>query len=556
MLRLNNICYRYTGRKEATLKDISLHIGKGEMLLLAGRSGSGKSTLIKVITGLLSSSGENLLAGSIYIDGHNVTKASPEAIGVLAGTLYQTPDDQLFAMSVADEVAFALENRSFSPEFIEKQVEKTLKMVGLEGYGDCSINRLSGGQRQRLALASILVTEPGLLILDEPVSQMNPQGVESFLELLKELNHRAGISILMVEHRVNELASYFKRLAIMENGSIVYDGTMKKAWSFLTGKERLGLREPDCVKLGRLLNFPLLSASIPENLSMLQEKYLPHGKAVNLHEFSKAEQAEQTEQTSAVQKAPVLQLEHVFYTYPSAKKATLKDISFNIAPGSITALMGFNGAGKSTLFNLIGGLTEADTGKLLLDGKKLSEAAERICYLMQEPDLMLLADSVLEEVLWNNKKIAKNEAEELLQKLDLLQYENDFPQMLSKGQRLRLMLGAMLARRPSLLLLDEPTTGQDEVNLQEIKKLLKGFRQQGGSVFICTHDLNLTAEIADSVLVLADGKIIAEGLPKKVLADKEILRLGGLKALAMLELSEQADLPPCLMPKEVAACVE
>ena len=237
MLCIQDVSYKYQSREDCTLKHVSLTLNDGEMLLLAGRSGCGKSTLIKIISGLVSEEGRGVLQGKVMLDGEDITCWPPEKIGRLAGTVYQTPDDQLFAMTVADETGFALENQGVEPEQVHKAVAETLAKVGLEGYEDYSIHQLSGGQRQRLALASILITKPRLLILDEPVSQMNPQGVQAFMELLLRLNKEEQISILMIEHRVNELAGYFPRLAIMQKGKIVYDGPMEEAWPTL-GRDR------------------------------------------------------------------------------------------------------------------------------------------------------------------------------------------------------------------------------------------------------------------------------------------------------------------------------
>ena len=275
MLKIDNLSYRYPSRKQFTLKNINLTLADGEMLLLAGRSGCGKSTLIKAVSGLLGSEERGELQGAIYLQGEDISKWPPEKTGQLVGTVYQSPDDQLFAMTVADEVGFALENQGEEPEVIARKVSETLKLVGLGGFEDYSIHKLSGGQRQRLALASILVTRPGLLILDEPVSQMNPQGVQSFMQLLVRLNREAGIAILMIEHRVNELCKYFSRLAVMQEGRIVYDGLVADAWQAMTGRGDLGLREPQTVKLCRALQLSELTTDQGKIVQMLRNECEP-----------------------------------------------------------------------------------------------------------------------------------------------------------------------------------------------------------------------------------------------------------------------------------------
>lgn len=532
MLKIDNLSYRYPSRKQFTLKNINLTLADGEMLLLAGRSGCGKSTLIKAISGLLGSEERGELQGAIYLQGEDISKWPPEKTGQLVGTVYQSPDDQLFAMTVADEVGFALENQGEEPEVIARKVSETLQLVGLGGFEDYSIHKLSGGQRQRLALASILVTRPGLLILDEPVSQMNPQGVQSFMQLLVRLNREAGIAILMIEHRVNELCKYFSRLAVMQDGRIVYDGLVKDAWKAMTGRTDLGLREPQTVKLCRALQLSELTTDQEKIVQMLRSECEPAVTAAQA-------------QPAGPQK-PLLEARDLYYTYPGSKEPTLKKLQFTLYQGQITAIMGFNGAGKSTLMNLLGGLTQTQQGSLLLAGQPVDKQLGKIGYLRQEPDLMLLADTVCEELCWKNHTITQQELQQLLEHMNLAEYADDFPLALSKGQRLRVVLGAMLAKKPALLLLDEPTTGQDEQSLAEIRRLLLAYKEQGGSIFICTHDMELAAQVADRVIVLCAGQIIADGTTEEVLSNKELVEAGGLTPSAQLPVCEQAGLPPCI----------
>lgn len=545
MLKIKGLFYRYQSRTVFTLKNIDLQLAEGEMLLLAGRSGCGKSTLIKAISGLLGDSDLGELKGSIVLSGEDVTKASPEDIGMLVGTVYQSPDDQLFAMTVADEVGFALENRGVAPEEIQRVVGETLRLVGLEGLEKNSIHQLSGGQRQRLALASILVTKPKLLILDEPVSQMNPAGVKAFMELLQKLNRDEHIAVLMIEHRVNELYQYFNRLAVMSNGSIIFDGAMEKAWDFLANLEKqevTGIREPQGVKLCKLLGLSRLCA--------------PEGKVVELIKGEKVLlNGNKPDKTRNLKDLVQVQLEEVEYIYPGMKLPTLPCLNFSLHRNQITALMGFNGAGKSTLLNMLGGLTKPTKGRILIGGIDVSKQLGNVGYLRQEPDLMLLADTVEEELSWKNKALTKEMLNYYLAKLHLQEYAKDFPLALSKGQRLRVVLGAMLAKKPQLLLLDEPTTGQDEQSLAEIKALLLDYKEQGGSIFICTHDVELAAHIADRVIILKQGSIIADGYASQILSNENLLKDSGLTSTPVLNISKLLGIPDCVVEEEVSSYV-
>ena len=542
MLEIKDLCCRYLSRKKDTLRHVNLSIQEGEMVLIAGRSGSGKSTLIKSITGLLDEE-EGYLSGEILLQGKNLRAMSPEDIGLLVGTVYQTPDDQLFAMTVADEVGFALENRGEEPAIIAAEVKRALEKTGLSGFEERSIHALSGGQRQRLALASILVTHPKLLILDEPVSQMNPQGVKDFLELLVSLNREDHMTILVVEHRVNELARYFPRICCMYEGQFVYDGKTEEAWNVLGDTEAYGLREPQAVKLSRLLHLPKISGHVNEVAREIQQAALP--LAVHV------------ERKESISQAPViLEGKNLHYRYEGAEKETLHGVNFQIHKGTINALMGFNGAGKSTLMNLLSGLDAPSSGEILLLGKPAQKQRHHIGYMRQEADLMLLTDSVEEELSWNNPSLTEEELDQLLTKLHLRHYRRDFPLALSKGQRLRVVFGAMLARKDNdLLLLDEPTTGQDQKSLKEIKELLLYAASEGRTVFFCTHDIELATELADQILLLKEGQLIAHGSAHEIFSNKKLLLESGLSIPPMLTLSEKLGIEPCVSMKEVMAHV-
>ena len=542
MLIIEDVSYRYKVREDATLKHVCLHVAKGEMLLLAGRSGCGKSTLIKAVSGLLNTAGAGELYGKIYLDGNDTAFMKPEEIGILVGTVYQSPDDQLFAMTVADEVGFALENQGIEETIVNEEVSKVLQRVGLKGFEKNSIHTLSGGQRQRLALASVLITKPKLLVLDEPVSQMNPQGVEDFLNLLVSLNREDEITIIVVEHRVNELARYFPRLAVMFDGEFIYDGPTEMAWEKIGHAEKFGLREPQRIKLCRYLNLTEFADDTKKIIELINNEC----DIDNKQNFTVREKRSQE---------CVVKGENIIYRYPGAKSNTLHGLNFEFYKGERIALMGFNGAGKSTLVNLLGGLTYVTSGCLKILQGTVAEHAHEIGYLRQEPDLMLLADSVWEELTWKNTKRSEKYLWDLLNKLKLENNVNDFPLALSKGQRLRVVLGALLAREHILLLLDEPTTGQDQQSLEEIKNLINDFAENHGCILFCTHDIELASEIADRVIVMADGMIIADGVPEIVLADRVLLKEGGLIVPPLLDVAEALLLPECITVEGVGRYV-
>ena len=536
ILSVEDFSCRYDMRGKDTLSHVSLSVEEGEMVLMAGRSGCGKSTLIKAITGLLDNAKTH---GHIYLDGQDIACLTVEDIGLVAGTVYQTPDDQLFAMTVRDEVAFALENRGEDEKVVASEVKSALDKVGLSGMEDRSIHALSGGQRQRLVLASILVTHPKLLILDEPVSQMNPQGVHDFMELLCLLNRRENMSILMVEHKVNELAHWFKRLCVMHKGRFIYDGPVEEAWDIVGDTEEYGLREPQTVRLSRLLHVHPVTSDMEKLVKNVRERKIS---------FSPSAVKGDERSTEPV----ILEGKNIRYTYPGASAETLRGLDFSIRRGTINALMGFNGAGKSTLLNIVAGLEEPTEGEILIHGRPASRERHHAGFMRQEADLMLLTDSVEEELTWSNKEITEEELDELLHKLHVAHYRHDFPLALSKGQRLRVVFGAMMARKDNdILLLDEPTTGQDQKSLKDIREMLLYAASSGRTVFICTHDIELAAELADKVFVLKDGQFIAKGSAHEIFSNKKLMKEGGLSIPPMMEFSEKIGIEPCVSIQEV-----
>ena len=543
MIRLENVSFRYERREHATVKSISLDIKPGERVLLAGRTGCGKSTLLKIMNGLIPTCSKGEFSGRAYLDGRESVRYSPAQLGAIIGTVYQNPDDQLFAMTVGDEVAFALENQGLPQNEISVRVEETLCKAGLSGMAERNIRALSGGQKQRLALASALVTRPKALILDEPISQLNPQAVKSFLDFLLELNRDYGIMLIVVEHRVHELAAFFPRLCLMNEGRLIYDGETEKVWGFIDRVGFLGLREPQCVTLCRRLGIkpPLADTGLlAERLKAgLQGRYQAHAPimrcCVKSNELA-------------------LKTDGVFFTYPGGREAALKNVSFEIHKGEAVAVMGNNGAGKSTLLNLLPGLEQPETGKIELLGGSVRKNMHKVAYLRQEPDLMLLCQSVREEIAFGPGKTCAC-VENTAIKLGLFSLMDDYPLALSKGQRLRVILAALLASRPEILLLDEPTTGQDCQSMLDIKNMLDFYRKNDGTVLFCTHDTELAAEIADRVLLFEAGSLLKDGTTREILTDDELVRRGGLNPLPMLTLSRLIGCSPMLDVEEVASHV-
>ena len=531
MIKIENMSFCYLSREQATLNNINLKIRAGEMVLIAGRTGCGKSTLLKVINGLIPSASQGEFRGNTYIDGINSRTICVHELSKYVGTVYQNPDDQLFAMTVFDEVSFALENQGLPTNVIRERVLTVLSQVGLTGLQERGIHELSGGQRQRLALASVLVSQPRILVLDEPASQLNPQAVSELMQLLCELNRTQGTTIIVVEHRVHELAQYFSRIVLMQSGQIVYDGLLAELWSYLEDRQYLGVRVPQYVELARCLSLPNYSL----NRELLAQTICQY-----------CETLDNTAVTPPFSKhgEPILQATNLSYTYRRQQQQALLNVSFTAHRGETIAIMGSNGSGKSTLLNLLSGLNEVQTGSVTINSQTVNKARNQIGFLRQEPDLMLLCGSIAEEINWGNKHIDQRLTERIVSKLGLSNFLQEYPLAMSKGQRLRIVLASLLVKKPQLLLLDEPTTGQDEQSLREVSRILRIYKKLGGCIIFCTHDVELAAELADRVLIMQSGKIIASGSPAEILSNQALVEDNGLQLPPLVELCTQLGIKP------------
>lgn len=545
MIDIKNVSFRYQGRENCTLHNINLNIAAGEMVLLTGHTGCGKSTLLKVINGLIPTNSQGEYSGTTYMDGRCTDDMAIAELGEYVGTLYQNPDDQLFAMTVLDEVSFALENKGWSLEDVLAEAKVVLNKVGLGGYEDRSIHELSGGQRQRLALASVLVSKPKILVLDEPVSQLNPEGVKALMQILLDINRENKITIVVVEHRVHELAKYFNRIILMSLGRVIYDGAMDNIWGYIGDVNSYGVREPQYIKLCKLLKLPLYTLDV----DVLANSIKKYCKIVLGKQNKNVDCYKSTETI-------VLKAKDLCYRYNNQSLEALTNASFELKSGEIVAVMGSNGSGKSTLLNIVSTLISIQKGSVELLFGEEARNLQQIAFLRQEPDLMLLCGTIAEELRWGNKHPDNSLIDKITVELGLQEFLQDYPLAMSKGQRLRIVLGSLLAKNPAILLLDEPTTGQDEGSLNDVRNIVTAYSQKGGSVIFCTHDVELAAQIADRVIIMNSGNIVADDTTINVLSNKALLLNNGIMLPPVLELSARLGIGPYIDIKGVLQDVE
>ncbi len=534
IVECNDLSFTYKTRRVPSIAHINLKIEAGDFILCTGPTGCGKSTLLKAFNGLIPHEIGGTLCGSVRVGGVDSQQSSVAELSQTVGLMFQNPDDQIFSTTVADEVGFALENVGMDQEAIQQRVAETLGWVGLAGREKGSVHALSGGERQRLALAAVLAVRPQMLALDEPISQMDPRGATELLQVLQRLNRELGITVMIVEHRLHEVMPLCKHVLVMEEGNIVWQGTRQEAFRDPEVFLQMGLRIPQTVHICHGLGVPAASAAVEDAVHGIRAAYpncISHAGI-------------------AAKTVPVptenigVEIRGLEFRYDPQGRKIIDGVNLTIPRGQFVALMGNNGAGKSTLLHHICGLLQTQTGLVKVHGKEVRQLDRRVGMVMQNPDLMLFNSTVEDEITFGlrhggSPKTDNGEWRSLLTQIGLAGMETHFPLALSQGQRVRVAIAALLACRPEVMLLDEPTTGQDLGHIDDIIALLQDYQTQGGTIIFCTHDTEVAARYAERVVVMTAGRVIADAPPRDVFSHEDILQAAGLRAPAALRVSRE-----------------
>lgn len=555
MIEIKDLWYTYPGRSEPTLKGINLRVEKGEFVLLTGPTGCGKSTLLKTLNGIIPHESGGVFSGSVKVKGMETTNSSQMEISKEVGLVFQNPDDQIFSTIVEDEVAFGPENLCFEQKEIDKKVEEALQIVGMSNHRLDSTNSLSGGQKQRICIASMLAMMPEVLAMDEPISQMDPMGTHEVLNTVRDLNKKLKTTILLVEHRLHELAPFVDRIVIMDDGKIVFDQPASKAFDHLEVFYRLGLRIPESVELCHSLGIKASPLSVSGVLAILNRENFkenariprlspnPGENTVIKTSSGKVSVENNDNRNNASENnVSIISIQNLWSGYEK-DKMVLKGINLEIRKGERVAIMGTNGSGKSTLLLHLAAILKSDKGNVKVFGEDTKSKnpysfAGKVGFVFQNPDLMLFCDSVEEETRFGPAQLNYSNIEEKvrnsLEAMSILPLRYDLPQALSRGQRLRTAVASVLSINPELILLDEPTTGQDRVNIEQ---MMDFFKNNNSTLIFCTHDIEVAMSYATRILVMNEGQIIADGKGKEVIKDTESLRKASLTQPPVVEIA-------------------
>ena len=526
-IEIENLKYRYPKAERLALDGISLSIEKGSFVGIIGRNGAGKSTLASAIIGLVPQFYKGAYGGKVSVAGMDAATVPVGELSRKVGLIFQNPFNQLSGAkdNVYEETCFGMQNFGIEPDEMRRRADETLKMLGIYDFRDRNPFDLSGGQMQRVAIASILVLHPEVIILDEPTSQLDPAGSDEVFKAVERLTEE-GITVIMIEQKIDKIAEYSDRMILLDDGKLIADGTPDEVLS-REDLDAYGIIPPASVRISKALGYKDGQGFYPATAD----------KAVKLLS-GKIQFKQHIEDDKTTQSSERISVQNLSFHYHEGLDI-LHDFSLSL-DGRTTAIIGQNGAGKTTLAKLLKGLLKPSEGKIILDGNDISSStaaslASSIGYVFQNPDDQIFKPKVIDEVMFGplnigmDDKDAKESAMEALSMVNLASASERNPYDLDLHERKLVALASVIAMDPDVIILDEPTIAQDDSGKQLIQKIIRGLRDNGKLVISILHDMDLVAASFERVIAMASGTIIADGTPRQVFSDEAILRKAGLE---------------------------
>ena len=547
IISFRNFSFQYRAQKRPTLTDIDLEIYPGERVLIAGPSGSGKSTLAGCINGLNPFSNPGACTGTLTVDGVNAPHSSLFELSAHVGTVLQDPDGQFIGLTVGEDIAFALENSCTPQDEMHAITRHAAELVGIENHLGYAPHELSGGQKQRVSLAGVMVDQVKILLFDEPLANLDPATGKQAIELIDEIQKKTDTTVLIIEHRLEDvLWRNVDRIVLVNGGTILADLRPDELLSGSLLAEN-GIREPLYVTALRYAGVDITPDKHPAHVDSL---VLDDTDTQKLRDWFTA----RPRPAAQPEREPLLEVKGLSFGYQKGQQ-TLRDVSFSIGKGEMVSIVGRNGAGKSTLSKLICGFETPDAGEIFLNGKPLAEEnirrrAQHIGYVMQNPNQMISKTMIYEEVALGLQRSGLTE-EQIREKVEatlkvcgLYPFRNWPISALSFGQKKRVTIASVLVLDPELILLDEPTAGQDFRHYTDIMEFLRGLNARGVTVVMITHDMHLMLEYTRRALVFCDGRLIADRTAAAVLCDPALVEQAALKETSLYTLANRCGIAP------------
>ena len=547
IISFRNFSFQYRAQKRPTLTDIDLEIYPGERVLIAGPSGSGKSTLAGCINGLNPFSNPGACTGTLTVDGVDAPHSSLFELSAHVGTVLQDPDGQFIGLTVGEDIAFALENSCTPQDEMHAITRHAAELVGIENHLGYAPHELSGGQKQRVSLAGVMVDQVRILLFDEPLANLDPATGKQAIELIDEIQKKTDTTVLIIEHRLEDvLWRNVDRIVLVNGGTILADLRPDELLSGCLLAEN-GIREPLYVTALRYAGVDITPDKHPAHVDSL---VLDDTDTQKLRDWFTA----RPRPAAQPEREPLLEVKGLSFGYQKGQQ-TLRDVSFSIGKGEMVSIVGRNGAGKSTLSKLICGFETPDAGEIFLNGKPLAEEnirrrAQHIGYVMQNPNQMISKTMIYEEVALGlqlsglTEEQIREKVEATLRVCGLYPFRNWPISALSFGQKKRVTIASVLVLDPELILLDEPTAGQDFRHYTDIMEFLRGLNARGVTVVMITHDMHLMLEYTRRALVFCDGRLIADRTAAAVLCDPALVEQAALKETSLYTLANRCGIAP------------
>lgn len=547
IISFKNFSFQYRAQKKPTLQDINLDIYPGERVLIAGPSGSGKSTLAACINGLNPFSNPGECSGTLMVDGVDAPHSSIFDLAGHVGTVLQDPDGQFIGLTVGEDIAFSLENNCTPQPEMKEIVQHAAELVGIENHLSFAPHELSGGQKQRVSLAGVMVDDVKILLFDEPLANLDPATGKQAIELIDTIQQKTDTTVLIIEHRLEDvLWRNVDRIVLVNEGRILADMRPDDLLSDSLLAEN-GIREPLYLTAMRYAGIAVTPEKHPAHIDSV---VLDKADTVRLHSWFQAEPLPAPKPAPE----PLLEVRNLCFGYNKGQH-TLQNVSFSIGKGEMVSIVGRNGAGKSTLSKLICGFETQDSGEIYLNGKDLKDEnirrrAKHIGYVMQNPNQMISKTMIYDEVAMAlqgsglTEKQIQEKVEDTLKVCGLYPFRKWPVSALSFGQKKRVTIASVLVQDPELILLDEPTAGQDFRHYTDIMEFLQGLNTRGVTVVMITHDMHLMLEYTPRALVFCDGQLIADRSASAVLCDPELIERAALKETSLYTLANRCGIAP------------
>jgi len=540
IIEFRDFSFQYNAQMEPTLYDIDLTIHKGEKVLIAGPSGCGKSTMVNCINGLIPFSYKGEIKGSLKIKGVESSSQSISRISNTVGTVLQDSDAQFIGMTVLEDIAFALENECIVKDEMVERVHRAAEIVGISDHLEYAPTDLSGGQKQRTGIAGILVDDVEVMLFDEPLANLDPATGKTAMDLIDDVAVKTGATVIVVEHRIEDVLHIeMDRIILMENGRIVFDGTPDALLSSNLLVEG-GIREPLYITALKYAGIEITEDKLPHSIRSIILTYEDKDLLRRWHESTPTLKPEPKTDT-------ILDIKGLEFAYED-RPPTLKGVDLEVHRGELMAIVGRNGAGKSTLAKVICRFEKGCTGSMMLMGEDLmtlsiKECADRVGYVMQNPNQMISKTMIFDEIALGLKmrglseEAIREKVESVMKICGLYEFRKWPISALSYGQKKRVTIASILALDPDIIILDEPTAGQDFRHYTDIMEFLKDINSRGITIIMITHDMHLMLEYAERALVFTDGRIIADDTSAAILTNPKITEKASLKETSLYHLA-------------------